>query len=269
MPTPFSADNSNRNGAQVRQMKIVDIDSINPDAAYTGGNANASTSSDGTATTAAGAGAGMTWAQALNDARTLIVRQSARIKSDAQAIKAQQDEIAQLRAALEATAAEVQRLRSLEPQLTDALARREHAEAVVGRQQVEIDSLETASRELQRMLGEQAGRITEMTTELQRLRSSVPTDEDAAALESMAALLTTARAGARGRQTARPQRAQGEHAPHPLPLSGPALARQQREARDREVRERELREQIQREPVEIAIPADPTPFCAIATRQAA
>src|SRR2546421_8545760 len=56
----------------------------------------------------------MTWAQALNDARALIVQQSSRIKSDAQKLRAQQDEIAQLRAALNETSAEVQRLKAME-----------------------------------------------------------------------------------------------------------------------------------------------------------
>ena len=217
-------------------------------------------------------GANLTWAQALNDARALLVQQSARIKADAQKIKAQQDEITRLRAALEAGGAEVQRLRGLEPQLADALVAREHAEALAGRQRLEIDSLETATRELQRMLGEQSGRIGEMATELQRLRASVPTDEDAAALESMAALLANARS--RGKRLARPASPTSPSESQGVHLSGPGLARQQRdqrvaEARERELREQELREQIEREVVEITIPAIATPFSQVAARRAA
>ena len=186
--------------------------------------------------------------------------------------------------------AELQRLRALEPQLADAQAGREHAEALVGRQRVEIDSLETASRELQRMLGEQASRINHMASELHRLRAHIPTDEDAAALESMAALLTTARAGGRGKQ--RPAHTESVQVMHlteqsARPLSGPALARQQRDRMHAEAREREQREQEQREQREldreqepsalmdqhehqvIVIPAEPTPFAQLANRRAA
>ena len=223
----------------------------------------------------------MTWAQALNDARALIVQQSARIKSDAQKLRAQQDDVARLQAALNEMSAELQRLRALEPQLADAQAGRERAEALVGRQRVEIDSLETASRELQRMLGEQASRINHMASELHRLRAHVPTDEDAAALESMAALLTTARAGSRGKQRPAPAEPGVMHITESAPeiLSGPALARQQRdrmhaEAREREQRqlerEQELRDLVnQHEHQVIIIPAEPTPFSQIANRKAA
>jgi hypothetical protein len=224
----------------------------------------------------------MTWAQALNDARALIVQQSARIKSDAQKIRAQQEDVVRLHAALNEMSAELQRLRALEPQLADAQAGREHAEALVGRQRVEIDSLETASRELQRMLGEQASRINHMASELHRLRAHVPTDEDAAALESMAALLTTARSGSRNKQRPAPPAERGAmHITEAAPeiLSGPALARQQRdrmhaEAREREQRqlerEQELRDLVdQHEHQAIIIPAEPTPFSQIANRKAA
>jgi hypothetical protein len=209
--------------------------------------------------------ANMTWAQALNDARTLIVQQSTRIKSDTQKLRAQQDQVAQLQVALNETSAEVQRLRAMEPQLAEAQAARDHAEALVGRQRVEIDSLETASRELQRMLGQQASRINQMSSELHRLRSHLPTDEDAAALESMKALLTTARAGARNRQ--RPALP-----PEPIAgqvLSGPALARQQRDRMYAEARERELRDLVEHGERQIIIPAEPTPFAQVANRRAA
>ena len=240
------------------------------------------------APTGASLAASLTWAQALNDARALIVQQAARIKSDAQKLGAQQSEIARLRAALEASSAEVQRLRGLEPQLADALVAREQAEACAGRQRVEIDALETASRELQRMLAEQSDRINEMTAEVQRLRGAVPTDEDAAALESMAALLASARPKAkRPAQVVRVQPAAQVEPPHlhiagSAGMGGAGLARQQREQRQAEARERgiseeelreqellDLREQIEREPVEITIPALLTPFSEVAARRAA
>lgn len=219
---------------------------------------------------ATGAQPTMTYAQALTDARALIVQQSARIRSDAQKIRSQQEEIAELRTVLAATTDEVQRLRPLEPQLAQAAAGREQAEQLVGRQRVEIESLETASRELQKMLGEQAARIHEMTVELEQLRSRLPTNEDVAALESMAALLHTARAGKARRSDGSDQPAVDESQ-----LSGPALARLHRERQYAEVLERESREREARgnrpavSPRSMIIPADPTPFCEIVHRQAA
>ena len=173
----------------------------------------------------------MTYAQALTDAKSLIVQQSARIKSDAQKLKAQADEIAQWRAMADEMGAELERLRALPPQLEAAQAAREQAEATVGRQRIEIESIETASRELQRILGEQAARINDLSAELDQLRGVVPTDEDAAALEAMSSLLSAAR---------RPKQ------------PGPVAADSQERRVERMV-----------------IPADPTPFCQVAERQAA
>lgn len=173
----------------------------------------------------------MTFAQALTDAKSLIVQQSARIKSDAQKIKAQSEEIAQWKAMADEMGAELERLRALEPRLADAQAAREQAEATVGRQQMEIESIESASRELQRILGEQAARINELSAELEQTRAVLPTDEDEAALEAMTSLLSAARRPKKAEQPAVPA---GQQAPRMM-----------------------------------VIPADPTPFCQVAERQAA
>src|SRR5436853_3670453 len=120
----------------------------------------------------------MTYAQALTDARSLIVQQASRIKSDGQKIRAQAEEIAQLRAMADGVAAELERLRPLEPRLVEEHAARERAEAIVGRQQMDIEALESASRGLHKILGDQAARVNELTAELERTRVAVPTDED-------------------------------------------------------------------------------------------
>ena len=213
--------------------------------------------------TTSNCGANMTYARALNDAKSLIVQQSTRIKSDAQKINAQADEIAHLRCAADEMAAELDRLRKLEARLAEAAAGREQAEALVGRQRIEIDSLETASRELQRMLGEQSARISELTAEAEQLRAHVPTDEDAAALEQMTALLTIARAGAKSRH----QRA--EQSGQPIAptgrldrMSGPALAREHHDRQQAQARQRDAAR-------EITIPANPMPFGVITERRAA
>ena len=80
----------------------------------------------------------LTYAQALTDAKSLIVQQSARIKADQQKIKAQAEEIAQWKAMADDMSAELERLRALEPQLAASQAAREQAEATVGRQRMEI-----------------------------------------------------------------------------------------------------------------------------------
>ena len=173
----------------------------------------------------------MTYAQALNDAKALIVQQSNRIKSDAQKIRQQAEEISQLRTLVDALSNDLDRLRLLEPQLEEALSGREMAEAAVGRQQIEIEALENASRELHRVVGEQGARISELTAEVEQLRGHLPTDEDEAALEAMSSLLSAARS----------RRQRPERPPEPV---GPTLVRD--EPRHGEA---------------MVIPAEPTPFC--------
>jgi predicted RNase H-like nuclease (RuvC/YqgF family) len=173
----------------------------------------------------------MTYAQALTDAKSLIVQQSARIKADAQKLRAQADEIAQWKSAADEMSAELERLRAIEAELADVTAAREHAEVTVGRQRMEIESLEAASRELQRVLGDQAARINDLNAELDNIRGALPTDEDAAALEAMTSLLSAAR--------------------KPRKVEQPAM-------------------QIADDRRAMVIPAEPTPFCIITgERQAA
>ena len=176
----------------------------------------------------------MTYAQALTDARSLIVQQSARIKSDAQKIKAQAEEIARWRAMADEVAAELERLRALEPKLAEAESAREHAEATVGRQRMEFEALENATRELHKILGDQAARVNDLTAELEQIRGALPTEDDEAALEAMTSLLSAAR---KPKQKSDAVDAHGE-------AHGPRMER-------------------------LVIPADTTPFCQIAERRAA
>lgn len=169
----------------------------------------------------------MTYAQALTDAKSLIVQQSARIKTDAQKIKAQAEEIAEWRRMAHEMGAELERLRSVEAQLDAAQSAREHAEATVGRQRMEIEALEGASRELHKILGDQAARVNDLTAELDQIRGALPSDEDEAALEAMTSLLAAARKPKQGAEA-----------------QAPRMER-------------------------MVIPADPTPFCQVAHRQAA
>lgn len=234
-------------------------------------NINSGMGGAGQITSAAGNG-GMTYARALNDAKMLIVQQSARIKADAQKLKAQSDEVAQLRWTVDTMSGELERLRALEPRLAEVAAGREQAESIVGRQRMEIESLETASRELQRMLGEQAARINELTGEIEQLRSHLPTDEDAAALEQMASLLSNARARSRQRAEAVDSAApSAAKAPAAMIVgAGGSTGRLDRESGPAMAREHFRQQQAQsRHPQEIVIPAEPTPFCVVADRRAA
>jgi chromosome segregation ATPase len=187
----------------------------------------------------------MTYAQALTDARTLIVQQSARIKADAQKIKAQADEIAQWRAMADEMGAELQRQRArvaaLEPRLADTEAALELAESTICRQQMEIEVLDTASREHQRTMADQAARINELTAELDQIRDALPTDADEAALVAMTTLLSVAR---------RPRAKRAE------PSVAAVQIVQERDTPDRRI-ERAV------------ISANSTPFCQVAQRKAA
>ncbi len=136
---------------------------------------------------------------------------------------------------------DLDRLRLLEPQLAEARTGREHAEAAVGRQRMEIEALENASRELHRIVGEQGARISELTGEVEHLRGHLPTHEDEAALEAMTSLLSAARSRAR-------QRAQRQE------VSGPTLVRE---------------EPSPRHPGPMVSPVDATPFCERLDRRAA
>ena len=183
----------------------------------------------------------MTYAQALTDARSLIVQQSTRIKADAGKIKQQADEIAQWKSLADDMAAELERLKGIEPKLAESQAAREQAEVTVGRQRMEIEALEAASRELQRILGDQAARINDLTNDLEQTRDALPTNEDEAALEAMQSLLSAARKPRQSR-TDQPAPAPAHH-------------------EDADV--------IERRADRMVIPADATPFSQIAERQAA
>jgi predicted nucleic acid-binding Zn-ribbon protein len=193
------------------------------------------------------ANSNMTYAQALTDAKSLIVQQSARIKTDAERMKSQVQELTSLRAASEEMSQEIDRLRGVEAQLADVTAGKEQAEASVGRQRVQIDSLESAAREMQRVLGEQADRIQELTREVEGLRDQLPSDADVSALAAMSSLLQSAKGAARG---ARPARA----AQPELTQDAPAAAD---EAEPRG------------ESNQFVIPAEPTPLRLVTERAAA
>jgi hypothetical protein len=99
---------------------------------------------------------------------------------------------------------------------------------------MEIEALESATRELHKILGDQAARVNDLAGELEQIRGALPTEDDEAALEAMTSLLSAAR---------KPKQ-KGQPSPMDAQAQGPRMER-------------------------LVIPADPTPFCQVAHRRAA
>jgi len=159
----------------------------------------------------------MTYAQALNEAKQLIVEQGDRIKTDGRTIKSLNQEISQRKAVAAELQREVEKLKLLEVELAKETSAKEQAQGVIGKLRVQIDGLETtiAERdgsiaERDALLAERDGtiaerdetingqelvirnhenRITELLAEVDRLRGQLPTDADISALNDIAELL--------------------------------------------------------------------------------
>ena len=145
----------------------------------------------------------MSFAQALNEAKGVIVQLSSRVKADADKIRSQQQTIvsqsstiAQQEAAAAEQAAEIARrdeaIAALTARVNEVEAAREQAETILNRQGERITSLQSANAELEARLGEHKAQIVNLSQERDRLRAQMPTEDDAAALASMAQLLTKA-----------------------------------------------------------------------------
>ncbi|HEY7116373.1 MAG TPA: hypothetical protein VH475_07300 [Tepidisphaeraceae bacterium] len=151
----------------------------------------------------AAASAEMSFAQALNEAKGVILQLSGRVKTDAEKIRTQQQTIVSQSATIAqhdmrieqqevAIAAAVDEVTALQARVREADAAREHAEAILNRQGEKIQSLVAANGELEARLAEHKAQIAQVSRERDELRAQMPTADDAAALASMAALLTKA-----------------------------------------------------------------------------
>ncbi len=143
----------------------------------------------------------MSFAQALTEARQLMLQQSARIKSDAEKIKSQQQTIVDQSATisdqdrrLKDQAADLERqaieLRSLSLQLEEVSKAQEQSEGVINRQGERIRTLDASVEEMERRLDEARGEINGLVAERDELRGILPTQEDSDALQAMTSLLT-------------------------------------------------------------------------------
>jgi chromosome segregation ATPase len=124
----------------------------------------------------------MSFAQALNEARGVIVQLSNRVKSDAERIRSQQARIAELEAALAQRDTQADALRG---QVQAAEGARDQAEGIINRQGERVRSLEGAVAALEQQIQQVRG-------ERDEIQARLPGEEDAAALASMAALLSKA-----------------------------------------------------------------------------
>ncbi len=145
----------------------------------------------------------MSFAQALNEAKGVIVQLSSRVKADAEKIRTQQQTIVSQSSTIaqheaRATQQDAQSARhadeiaALTNRVREADAARDHAETILNRQGEKITSLLSANGELEARLSEHKAQIVELSQERASLRAQLPSDEDAAALASMTQLLTKA-----------------------------------------------------------------------------
>ena len=151
----------------------------------------------------------MSYAQALNEAKQVIIQQSSRIKADYEKVKNQQqtivDQAARLtdhEARLADQAADLQRRgaehKALEQRYAEAEAGRQQAEGVCNRQGERINHLESEIADLGRRLEAAADEIAGLRLERDELRTQLPTNDDIEALNGMLTLLSQKRGGAAG-----------------------------------------------------------------------
>ena len=147
----------------------------------------------------------MTFAQALNEAKQVIVQQSNRIKTDADKIRQQQQTIVDQCSIITehemknkeqagAIARQAEQITAIEGQLSQVSVAREQAEAVIDRQGQRLSNLQEQVTSLEKKTGEQSETIATLTAECDSVKAQVPSSEDAAALAEMASLLTTKKA---------------------------------------------------------------------------
>jgi predicted RNase H-like nuclease (RuvC/YqgF family) len=142
----------------------------------------------------------LSFAQALNEAKQIIVQQAQRIKSDAEKMKVQQDmlmsqgatiseqekQLAQHVAEIDRMAGEIS---SLTAKLSEAVIAKDQADNIINRQGEKITSLQGMTNDLQRKVSEQSEKIHSLWREREGLMEKLPTKEDAEALSAMSALL--------------------------------------------------------------------------------
>jgi chromosome segregation ATPase len=153
----------------------------------------------------------MSFAQALNEAKGVILQLSNRVKADAEKIKSQQEQIAAKSAAVaemearvtemaaahaadlaQASARNADEVAKMEGRIKEAEAAGAHAEAILNRQGERILSLENAAAERDAEIAALRSEIARLSAERDQAIAQLPSNEDAAALAAMTQLLTKA-----------------------------------------------------------------------------
>lgn len=144
----------------------------------------------------------MSFAQALNEAKQVIVQQSNRIKTDADKVRQQQQTIVdqcslitdhEMKNKEQSTelSRQTESIESLEAQVSRLTVAREQAEAVIDRQGQRLGNLQEQVNSFEKQVTEQTGSIEKLTTERDAYKVQLPSKEDEEALAAMSALLTT------------------------------------------------------------------------------
>lgn len=142
----------------------------------------------------------MSFAQALNEAKGVIIQLSNRVKTDAEKLKSQQATIKQQEETIARQTGEIaaaqtrqaEEVAAAQARVQQADAARDTAEAIINRQGEKITSLESQIAELQCRLNDQQAQIATISSERDALRAQLPSDDDTAALASMSQLLAKA-----------------------------------------------------------------------------
>src|SRR5688500_16621644 len=157
----------------------------------------------------------MSYAQALNEAKQVIIQQSSRIKGDLEKIKNQQQtiidqaaRISENETKLSDLSADLKKqsddLRTTQARFTEAEAGRQQAEGVINRQGERINHLEAEIADLGRRLEAANDQIAQLTRERDELRVQLPTSEDIEALNGMMSLLSQKRGGGSAEKSEQP-----------------------------------------------------------------
>jgi chromosome segregation ATPase len=144
----------------------------------------------------------MSFAQALTEAKGLIVQQATRIKGDAEKISVLQQTVVdqcstvseqerRLKEQSDTLVRRTQEVAALEERLAETTIAREQAEAIIDRQGQRLTSLQAANVEIEQTVSELQARMAEATRVRDELLSQLPSREDAEALAEMSMLLTT------------------------------------------------------------------------------
>jgi chromosome segregation ATPase len=142
----------------------------------------------------------MSFAQALTEARQIIVQQSNRIKGDLDRMKGLQETIAAQTAAMADLDRNLKQkvsesdmtndqLKSAVAKLDEMRLAKEQGEAVIDRQGQRLSQLQETVTNLEKQLAEQSARADKAVGDLDGLKGQVPTQEDTDALAALATLL--------------------------------------------------------------------------------